>query len=241
MQAPHSLDQYRTILTRSASLGSVVIGRIEPDPLGSWLGRVNKLGRGEDWPLFEGRPMVGIAQLNVSQAPFVPMELDGIGFLTLFLGEEGGDLIVPDERPNGDGWLLRAYPSQTELIDVAPVELQGLRPRRLSWELISDLPDWEDIAMTADGTAINALLDSRDYYEAIGGASQGTKLGGWPDLIQGAISWRSATNGACPTAYALQVDSDEKVGLNLWDSGVIHFGLSVEEGRVVWAAESQFM
>ena len=42
-------------------------------------------------------------------------------------------------------------------------------------------------------------------------------------------------------AYCFQIDSEEKVGLNLWDGGVIHIGRGEQDGQAVWVAETQFM
>jgi hypothetical protein len=238
----NELDQFRGEIARPASLARSIAGRADPDPFGSWLGRVTALARGAEWPTFEGKPMVGITQLNLRDAPFVPAELEGIGLLALFLAEDDDDgLVVPDGRPNGDGWLLMTCGPEVELIEAKPVQLRGLRPRPIAWELIDDLPAWDDIAMTPEGEAIEALLEDEEYEAAVGSAKEGTKLGGWPSLIQGEVTWSPAGDPAPNVSFCLQFDSDETVGLNLWDSGVIHIGRAVDGGRVIWVAESQFM
>lgn len=75
----------------------------------------------------------------------------------------------------------------------------------------------------------------------IGSATSGTKLGGWPTLIQSEISWGPNNQHQAAPTYCLQIDSEESVGLSLWDAGIIHVGLGNVPGERVWVVESQSM
>ena len=71
----------------------------------------------------------------------------------------------------------------------------------------------------------------------IGAAAVGTKVGGWPSLIQSEVWWPQSA-GETPD-FAFQIDSDEDAGLNLWDNGVLHVGRTRAPGSAAWVAEVQ--
>jgi hypothetical protein len=221
MLVPDSIDAIRTAVMRPASVGRVVIGRPSDDPYRSCLGRVSVIGHGEDWPTLDGRPMASLAQLNLTEAAFVPEELAGFALVSVWIADDNGSFDPPDGRPNGDGWVVRAYRSLDELVVVDGRVMDGIRPRQLDWVIVEDYPDWEDLVGATDFAALERLLEGRDAREVIGSATSGTKLGGWPSLIQG------------------EIDSEERVGLNLWDSGLIHVGAGTFDGARVWVAEVQ--
>ena len=186
--------------------------------------------------------MIGLAQLNLKESPWVPEILCPYALLALFIAEEEGDLLIPDGRPNGDGWLLRAYQSLDDLSPAfAPRPPDWLRPRQLEWQPIEDVPSWEDVGSLVDYRFIEALLGGSDYGDIVGRPHDGTKLGGWPTLIQSEISWAPLNRHPASPAYAFQIDSHEKAGLNLWDGGVLHVGLGQIDGQPVWVAETQQM
>ena len=243
MLKPQSIDELRGAVRRPVSVARVVTGRVEPDAFRSRLGGVSVAWIGEPWPEFDGRPMAGLAQFNLAEAPYVPDGLKGLAFVTLFVSEDGDGLMIPDQHPNGEGWLLRTYSSLVGLVDVrSPCEPAGwLRPRDLRWELAEDIPDWEDLVGVADYRQVEALLDGKEVGDVVGRPADGTKLGGWPTLIQSEISWAPMNRHPANPTYCLQIDSEEKVGLNLWDGVVIHIGRGELDGRVVWVAETQFM
>lgn len=85
------------------------------------------------------------------------------------------------------------------------------------------------------------LLGGGDASDLIGSPAGGTKIGGWPSLIQSEIYWAPYNAHPASPAYAFQVDGEERCGLGLWDGGVIHVGLGSADGRPVWVAESQCM
>jgi uncharacterized protein YwqG len=243
---PLSLDELRAAVRRPASVARVVTGRVEPDAFRSRLGAVSVARIDEPWPEFDGRPMAGLAQVNLSEVPYVPDGLRGLAFLTLYISEDGYGLMIPDGHPNGEGWLLRTYPSLEGLVEVrSPREPAGwLRPRDLRWESVEDMPaseDLEDLVGVADYRQVEALLAGQEVQDVIGRPADGTKLGGWPTLIQSEINWAPLNQHPAKPSYCFQIDSEEKVGLNLWDGGVIHIGRGEQDGRAVWVAETQFL
>ena len=126
------------VLSRPASLA-----RLHGEPtnqFASHLGGVSVLGAGEAWPSYRGEPMVGVVQVNLSECPFVPMELRDVDLLCLWIAaDRGDDLIAPDWRPNGDGWTVRAYRRSDVRPAVGP-SLYQMRPHGVEWLAIDDLP-----------------------------------------------------------------------------------------------------
>ena len=218
----------------------MVTGRAELDPFRSRLGAVTVALPGEPWPTYEGVPMIGLAQLNLAEVPFVSEPLRDQAFISVFIAEQDDYLVLPDDRPNGDGWLVRAYESGSGLVPVVdpPRTPEWLRPHSLAWEAIDDMPDWDDLSEMVDLDAIEPWLGGREVEDVLGSPADGTKLGGWPSLIQSQIQWHD--HPAQPS-YCFQIDSDEHVGLNLWDRGVLHIGRGAVDGGTVWIAETQFM
>jgi hypothetical protein len=90
------------------------VGGLQPPegPGGSWFGRVNLALPGEEWPTYEGRPMLALAQIDLTQLPFRPPRLDDVEVITVFI-DDGLPVV---DGPNGDGWCLRAYPDRSALV-----------------------------------------------------------------------------------------------------------------------------
>jgi hypothetical protein len=236
---PVSIDAIRTAVRRTAAVGRVVVGRPSGDPFRSCLGRVSVIGRDEAWPTYDSRPMASLAQVNLTEALFKPPALAGSALIACWIAEEGGIPVSPDDRPNGDGWAVRAYGALDELRLVDGQVLEGVRPRQLDWDLVEDYPDWEDLVEAVDLDRLERLLEGREAADVIGSATSGMKLGGWPTLIQSEIFWGRINQHPATPDYCFQLDSEESVGLNLWDSGIIHVGVGTVAGERVWVAESQ--
>ena len=85
-----------------------------------------------------------------------------------------------------------------------PRDAQFLRPRALVWERVDDYPGYEDLVDLVDADALERLLAGREAEDAVGETVSGTKVGGWPSLIQAEVTWP----GDAYAAFAFQVDSD---------------------------------
>lgn len=211
-------------LVRRAS--RAVLGGFRPpaDPFTSWFGKVNVAASGEDWPTSAGRPMMPLCQFNMAEVPYVPESLRDVAFLTIFIDQDE----LPIETPNGDGWLLRAYPSLEGLVPIVPPADHGyLKPFPIRWELIEeDYPCWED----AQNTPLTAEVEEHyyDFFEN----QKGTKVGGWPSLVQAGLGMATTQEGldyravmegdTASPEYVLQIDTEPKA---LWAWGDAGFGL----------------
>lgn len=94
------------------------------------LGGCRPSARDETWPRFHGQPMASLAQLDLTQSPFVPPLLAEFKFIAIWIAEEDGDFLAPGklDRPKGEAWELRAYRSVSELVRVDGLVLDHVRP-----------------------------------------------------------------------------------------------------------------
>lgn len=95
----------------------VQVGGFRPtlDPFATNFG-MKPLGMpGEAWPDAEGKPMLFVCQLNLTNAPVVPERLADIKLITFFVQPETAEL----NEENGRNWVLRAYKSLDGLTPMA--------------------------------------------------------------------------------------------------------------------------
>src|SRR5579862_5399874 len=177
-----SLRQLQQRLGRKASLLKPYGPPNDVDLLPSLFGTVRAGRAGEQWPVCCGSPMSPVVQLNLGEAPFVPKELCDVALLALFVDANNAP---KDGAPNGECWLLRTYETLEGLSRLEiPAEFERRRGRPIAYELLShDFPDYEDVA------DLNLPDDVTDAWEDEFGAAEGSKLGGWPALLQSEIFW----------------------------------------------------
>ena len=133
--------------------------------------------------------MLFVCQLNLTVAPAIPPLIADIKLITFFVNRELG--AFGDE--NGANWEFRCYPSLDRLVQrVAP---SGSPSIKKGFEC-----RWEECNDTSRNNAAR------------------TKIGGFPTEIQSEPWWDYRDHPAKP-AYCLQINSEEKVGLNWGDGG----------------------
>lgn len=213
------------------------------DLAASWFGKVGLGLPGETWPLWNGRPMEAICQINLRDLPFRSLGLEDIEMITLFM-----DGLPESNSRNGDGWCLRAYPRISLLKPlVCPVMQSDLNPLPLvSTMLEEDYP-------------YDLIVDESLPEDLILPHNTGMKLGGWPtdfmkfdrwelnedsmlvaaspsstDFERGSLdSWLE--DPARPT-YAFQIDSVRECNWSWGDEGTAYFGRGTVPGKQdVWA------
>jgi Domain of unknown function (DUF1963) len=222
-------------LERLASVAQVGGLRPPSTPRSSWLCSVLLGAPGEVWPESEGRPMWPLCQVLVDELPTAaPAPLADVALLTLFM-----DLVdLPQESRGSGGWELRTYPTADGLVplvepdrDPAPgshEEYISVRPFPVIWRPRVELPSRDDAPMELLD-AWDALADGDDRLDL-----DGFKVGGWPRAIQAEVDWSLGHPGGIADAeFVLQVDSDEKAGLWIGDTGAVYVGWSASEGWLV--------
>lgn len=214
-------------LVRRASRAIVGGFRPSADPLASWFGKVNVAASEEDWPTSEGRPMMPLCQFNLTEVPFVPESLRDVVFIN--------QNELPIGTPNGDGWVLRAYPTLDGLVALAPPADKGfIKPFPVRWELIEeDYPAWDDAA------SLRLPPEIDDNYHSLFETQQGTKIGGWPFTVQSEIFWAPRNQHPANPEYVFQIDSESKAHWSWGDAGFGYIGRGTGSARDVWTLEWQ--
>ncbi|MDB5070495.1 MAG: hypothetical protein JWM87_1606 [Candidatus Eremiobacteraeota bacterium] len=242
MAARVSIKDLKTRLARPATLIEVGGFRPPADPSASWFGRVNLALPGETWPMEAGQAMLPIAQLNLREAPFVPPSLADLELIAVFFGRGA----LQAATPNGDGWLVRAYPRLAQLTvtdvpgDVANgvsemmADEKPIRPFPVRYTVLEhDYPDWEDAADLDIPDAIS------DRWEDHFGAARGCKLGGWPSLIQGEIFYAAHDSTPSEPEFVLQLDMVPKANFVFHADSTCYFARGTGEARGTWAFDWQ--
>jgi hypothetical protein len=214
-----SLEEFIRLNTRKASI--VHIGGFRPtgDPLASHFGLRPVGARGEDWPTAYEDPLMFVCQLNLTTAPVVPPLLRDIALITFFSEPEHGSL----EKENGDGWRLRAYRSLTGLAPLTPPEDVATLPRGFEcrWEAGDDHPNFDD-----PETVLPEGFDDSDVeLENL----ERTKIGGYASSVQSEPWWGFEEHPSAPV-FALQINSEEKVGLFWGDAGIVYLARGTAAG-----------
>jgi uncharacterized protein YwqG len=232
----------KEIRTRIRRKGSAIIsgGFRPPDNIkltNSFINDVKLSLPGEKWPTLNNQPMFPLFQLNLTEAPFVPKNLSDIEFMTVFaidFGNENGNF----GKNNGEGWLLRTYPSFKELVEIEnkpQLEISGKRKGNVfpvRWEQIEDFPCDLD-----DDEIFFSLSDEmeEDFCDIFEGTYMGTKIGGWPYYCQSAFRWDNEN-----IAYALQIETQLRP--NYWpfaSDSTIFFGRGTTDQNL-WQAQWEF-
>jgi Domain of unknown function (DUF1963) len=228
---------------RSCSVAEIVSGRpVDSGPIscmgGGFYGKP-----GELWPTNDHGVMLPLVQIAFAQVPILPECLTGFLLLTMFLDRR--QLPMDGDAANGDGWLLRTYQGDDELVPlVTPAELwadeyprdrrhfafnKQFPPRvtRLSWRKgEADYPGWEDYGSLLPHFNWD-FEDLYPKYTEIAKCEYGTKVGGWPTYIQG---------GGAGSQYdfAFQVASQEKPRVLFGDSGNVYVFRTPDGWHLWW-------
>ena len=218
-----NLDQ----LLRFSSVAQIGGFRPQDSPITSWFGGMGVGLPGEILPNFQGKRMSPLLQVNVTELPFVPPQLEKTKLFIVFLNRSE----IPFGKPNGEGWLIREYDALDSLVPLAPSSEPALvRPFPIKWNLYeNDPPGWE---------AAGSLIDMSAFYEAAEAealffekyeGSPGTKIGGYPYEIQ--------HGDFGDGEFVFQISSEEKTQWTWADNGIGYF---FKDTTGVWKFECQF-
>lgn len=167
--------------------------------------------------------MFPLLQVRVRELPLVPVALEGIELLVLFLNRRE----FPFDRPHGEGWLIREYRSVDGLVPL-PVDTGPFRPFPVAWGRVEDdAPGWEDAWDLVDLEPVNHDRAAGDVFFNAFQRYGGTKFGGYPTEIQHGVGLED---------YVFQVGSEEKVGWMWADNGRGYFFRSAD-GTWRWSCQ----
>ncbi|MFG0592291.1 DUF1963 domain-containing protein [Myroides odoratimimus] len=190
----------------------------------SWIARVTAYKEEEGIPLDDqGREMIPLLQLYLSNLPFVPKALEGIVLLTVFMSYN-----YPEQlEPMGNKWVIRTYDS---LEGVVQKELTNkdsiLHPFPLKPRLEQvDYPIWDGGGLTLEQE--DRICEMEDegvmesYYDVFDTHCYDTKLGGYPSYCQSGIGVDEEYGEG--HEFVFQISTNEKVNLNVVDNGSFMF------------------
>ena len=219
-------DEFRKRNTRKASVLQVGGFRPTLDPLASNFGRTPVALAGEEWPGFEGKPLMFVCQMNLTTAPAVPALLADIKLITFFVDPDLGFV----GESNGERWCLRAYKSFDGLAAVQPPAAAPKVPKgfECQWVELEDHPVYDDPELVK---VKGARAPKKDFDNVAR-----TKIGGYASLIQSEPSWGYKTHPAAPR-FALQINSEEKAGFIWGDAGTLYLA----RGTAAGCAEQWFL
>lgn len=211
---------------KSAAIATIGGSRPTGDVFKSRFSGSFVMGKDEDWPVYNGKPMQALLQINVKELPFVPVPLRDYAFITVFC--------VEDEyffhRKEGNGWIIRTYANNVDLeVRTNPISNSGIKSFEIQWDLsANEGPNWEDAWTVVNLNEFNELNDSGDLFYDRYNNNERTKVGGWPALIQSELEMKAEN-------FVFQIGSEPKANFNIGDGGTIYIGLIDGE----WVGESQ--
>jgi uncharacterized protein YwqG len=214
-----SLEEYKRLNTRRASLVNVGGFRPTGELLASNFGLQPVGLPGDEWPTFKGKPLLFVCQLNLTTAPTVPAVLGDIKVITFFINADLGSL----GEENGQGWSLRAYNITDGLVPLTcPLNTPKVKCGfECQWEGCDDHPSFDDPEVIVPAGFDPSEVQLENLHR--------TKIGGYASNIQSEQWWNYRAHSANPK-YCFQIDSEDKVGLVWGDSGTIYLARGTVSG-----------
>ncbi len=224
-QAKQVLDELKANL-RKACLAEVGGFRPPENPKTSWFGKGVCL-ENEGLPVYKGKQLFPLLQINVTELPLVPNELSDTNLLVVFFDKEE----LPFNQNHGEGWLIREYQTLEGLVPLPETDLTDVvRPFPIRWHLVEDdAPGWE----TADSLVGISLINDdeeaeRSFFEDFKRYNC-TKVGGFPDEVQNEPELEN---------YVFQIGTEEKAGWTWVDNGTAYF---YKNAAGEWSWDCQFL
>ncbi|WP_324026356.1 DUF1963 domain-containing protein [Maribacter sp. BPC-D8] len=185
----------------------------------SWIGKVTAYKSDETIPTDKnGELMLPLAQIYIPNLPFIHPNLSKTKILTVFISNEYPECF----EKMGENWVIREYEN---LDNISIKELSNpksfIKPFPLKAEINKDCPLWDGGGLSSEmEELINGLEDSGEidsYYDIADFHQKEHKMGGFPSFCQSGIDFGEGFE------FVLQITSDQKINLNVIDSGSLMF------------------
>lgn len=190
----------------------------------NWLGRVTWQLPGEGRPLdSKGKPLIPLATLFINDLPFIPPALEKLALITIFAPQDPWDAYDEPLR----GCIVRAY-ATTDGLERCNYTAAEFTPCLLIPKLVeNDMPVFPDCGGSEIiWDMINKIerVQGVDYEEDIMEADYEIhKIGGYPTYEQAAPQFSE------DYAFVLQICSDTRAGLNLFDCGKYYYYYNAQQ------------
>ncbi len=236
---PAVANDWRPLITKPASVLSVGGFRPSGGLTSSCFGEIRACREDEEWPIFDGKPLWPVCQLNLRDAPFVPEILNDIALLQIFVSQNhwssNFDIIDSADAAPKSPFFIRKYESFDRLIPVTvPEHNSHFLAFEAKWKegCLTDYPTHDTMPIDFSKLGIGDYYDQTDIEQLYG-----TKIGGWPCCIQGEPWWDYRKEGR-EFEFALQIDSEEKAKCYWGDSGSVYIARH-QTNRSIWAIDIQ--
>lgn len=210
----------------------------------SWFGRVDKCAPGEDWPRFQKAPLQPLLQLDLRQCPRRPEALQDVAWLILFARTTG----LSWTRDHGDGWCLRTYGPEQELVALEqPEMIREVSEFALTVRSVEDCPvapllepaltDDEDLEDDFE-ELMDAFYDCSDDDAGLSDFfpnQEGLKLGGWASWLHMVTAWSDEPS---EPEFVLQLPNLKEGGWEIEDTSYCYFARGSKDPGT-WVADLQ--
>lgn len=195
--------------------------------------------QGQSWPSCGNcrKPMQLFVQVNSDELPDDASGLLTEGILQLFYctsSEPQCEVDCEAYFPFSMATLARIVElGAFEQFETSPVENAFPARSIEDWELVLDLPNWEELSMMG----VELTDQESDRLADSNIPRQGEKLGGWPAWIQG-VEYPSCPKCNERMFHVFQIDSEKNLPYLLGDVGVGHVTRCKEHPEVLtfgWA------
>jgi hypothetical protein len=220
-------EEIRARVARQASLLEIKKTGSDDALNRCWLGRAFLFRPDELLPVnSSGEILFPLVQLYLPDLPHIPGCLEGCEVITAFIGHD-----FPEEfEPMGENWLVREYPRLADLVR-KDIDLPDsfLKARPVRGKLLpEDWPAWDGGGLDDETSAAIMELENAGEigdYDDLARHEYSHKVGGFPSFCQTGVS---AGEGF---EFAFQVSSDDRIRLQIIDSGSFQFYRNPESGE----------
>jgi len=201
------------------------IGGFRPEEnIKSWFGGNFLIEKQMEWPKYNGKYMVPVIQIAVSEIPNGKDFFGDTEIVQVFIDRDR----LPSGYPakNGEGWLLHEIKTSEGLSRCeTPDESDLYKKFQIRWEISQDedYPCWEEAWDYYDLSEINEsdelsdrFFDEFDQYDS-------SKIGGYAAYIQSPVKKGYR--------YVFQISTEEKPRFMVGDNGNIYFYKSNDNGE----------
>lgn len=185
----------------------------------SWIGKISAYRIDETIPTDKnGELMFPLAQIYIPNLPFIHSKLSNTKILTVFISNEYPECF----EKMGENWIIREYDNlESIIIKDLHNPKSSLKQFPLKAEKKEDCPIWDGGGLSAEieekilELENNGTIES--YYDIANFHQYKHKIGGFPSFCQSGVDFGEDYE------FVFQITSDEKINLNVIDSGSLMF------------------
>lgn len=189
----------------------------------SWIGKVSVYKADEVIPTDKnGELMFPLAQVYIPNLPFIHSKLSNTKILTIFISSEYPECF----EKMGENWVIREYDNLDEItIKDLSNPKSFIKQFPLKAEKKQDCPIWDGGGLSSEmedeiiQLENNGIIES--YYDIAEFHQYEHKIGGFPSYCQPGIGIDEGFGDGFE--FVFQITSDEKINLNVIDSGSLMF------------------